>query len=272
MLDERLKKLGDHIIDYSCSIKKGDKVLIEATKNSSDFMIYLMQKCYERGALPFYILNESYLKRELILNGSSEQFDLLAEKQRVLMEIVDAYIEITEYDNWDEMTDIPIEKRIVYQKHFNQPVYKDKTSKKWTTVAYPSKSMAQRFGMSTASFLDYYFSVMNLDYQELSYKMDKLKKLMDKSQKVSLKGNSLDLSFTIKNQPSFICDGKINLPDGEVFIAPDKYSAEGYVKFNVDALYQGYNFSDIEFEFKKGPIFSSFILIDEINEIIQTGK
>ena len=36
--------------------------------------------------------------------------------------------------------------------------------------------------------------------------------------------------------PVYICDGRINIPDGEVFVAPHLYSANGKIKFNVDTL------------------------------------
>lgn len=254
MMDVRLKQLGDHLLNYSCSVKDGDKVLIESTKNSSELIKYLVRECYKRGAMPFVILRESDIKRELILSGTSEQFEIMAEEQKLLMKRMDVYIEITEYDNCYEMNDVPIEQRQLYQRYFYQPVYTENGIERWVTVGFPTKSMAQRFGMSTDTFEDYYFSVVNADYEKMSKKMLVLKKSLDKAKIVTLQGNGLNLSFSIEEAKTFICDGKINLPDGEVFVAPDIYSANGSIKFNVDSLYQGYNFSDIELFFHNGMV------------------
>lgn len=254
MLDLRLKQLGDTLLHYSCDIKEGDKVLIDATKNCGDLVKYLIKECYASNAIPFVILKESDIRRELIIGGNKEQFKLMAKEIAVLMEQMDAYIEITEYDNFCELHDIPIEKRQLFQKYFFQSAYKDKHSKKWVTVGYPNTSMAQRFGMSTENFEDYYFSVVNQNYKELSEKMFRLKEYMDKAKVVQIKAPNTDLVFNIGGMKSFVCDGKINLPDGEVFVAPNKYSANGIVTFNSDSLYQGYNFSNISLTFKNGKV------------------
>lgn len=254
MMDVRLKQLGDNILNYSCQVKSGDKVLIESTKNSGELIKYLIREIYKRGALPFVILKESDIRREIILNGTEEQFKIMAEEQKTLMKEMDVYIEITEYDNCYEMNDVPIEKRRLFQKHFYQPVYRENGIRRWTTVGFPTKSMAQRFEMSTESFENFYFSVVNANYQELSEKMEVLKSYLEKTDKVHLIGNDLDLSFSIKNMPVYICDGRINIPDGEVFVAPHLYSANGKIKFNVDTLYQGYKFSDLELVFENGKV------------------
>lgn len=274
MLDERLKVLGDTLLYYSCNIQEGDKVLIEATKNCGELVKYLVKKCYTSKAIPFVILKESDIKRELILGGNKEQFELMAKSQNVLMNEIDAYIEITEYDNFCELHDIPIEKRQLFQKYFIQSAYKDKHIKKWVTVGYPTKSMAQRFGMSTDSFEEFYFSVVNQDYKELSKKMQPLKEYMDNARMVQILAPNTNLTFDIGGMTSFVCDGKINLPDGEVFIAPNKYTANGIVTFNADSLYQGYNFSNISLTFQNGKVVKaeSSQHQQELNKILQTDN
>jgi aminopeptidase len=273
MLDPRLKQLGDTLIHYSVSVQPGDKVLIEATKNCGEFIKYLIKEIYKIGATPFVILRESDIRREIILGGSPEQYDLMAESQSVLMREMDARIEITEYDNFYEMNDVPIEKRQLFQKNFFQKVYSNGI-KKWVTVGYPTKTMAQRFGMSTEQFENFYFSVVNANYQELSEKMQPLKEYLDKGQNVQIKAPNTDLSFDIKECKAFVCDGRINMPDGEVFIAPDKFSANGTVTFNADALYQGYNFSNIALTFKDGKVIkaTSDQNEDVLNRILTTDE
>ncbi len=274
MLDEKLKMLGNTLLYYSCNIQEGDKVLIEATKNCGDLVKYLINKCYAAKAIPFVILKETDIKRELILGGNQEQFELMAKSQNILMNEMDAYIEITEYDNFCELHDIPIEKRQLFQKYFIQSVYKDKNINRWVTVGYPTKSMAQRFGMSTDSFEKFYFSVVNQDYKELSKKMQALKEYMDKARIVQIIAPKTNLTFDIGGMTSFVCDGKINLPDGEVFIAPNKYTASGIITFNVDSLYQGYNFSNISLTFKNGKVVKaeSSQQQRELNKILQTDN
>jgi len=274
MLDPRLKKLGDSLIHYSCDVQAGDKVLIQATKNCGDLVKYLVKECYEVGATPFVILSESDIRREIILCGNKEQYELMAKSQNVIMDMMDVRIEITEYDNFYEMNDIPISKRQLFQQHFFQNLYSNNRIKRWVTVGYPTKAMAQRFGMSTEAFEEFYFSVVNADYQELSENMLPLKEYLDKGKHVQIRTDTTNLSFDIQECKAFVCDGKINLPDGEVFIAPDKYSANGNIVFNADALYQGYDFSNISLSFEAGRVVNATSDQNQeiLNQILNTDE
>ena len=79
--------------------------------------------------------------------------------------------------------------------------------------------MAQQAQMSTEAFEDFYFSVCNLDYNKMSKAMDPLKALMEKTDKVHLKGPGTDLTFSIKGIGAMKCDGEKNIPDGEIYTA-----------------------------------------------------
>ena len=111
--------------------------------------------------------------------------------------------------------------------------------------------MAQLAGMSSEAFEDFYFDVCTLDYRKLQPGMKALKKLMDKTDRVEIKGPGTDLRFSIKGIGSVICGGDRNIPDGEVFSCPVKDSVQGHVLFNAPTIYQGIGFDNIRLEFKR---------------------
>ena len=85
--------------------------------------------------------------------------------------------------------------------------------------------------------------------------MQPLKKLMERTDKVRLKGpGDTDLTFTIKGIPAIPCDGKVNIPDGEVFTAPVRDSVNGVIHFNAPTIYRGITHNDIRLVFKDGKI------------------
>jgi len=86
--------------------------------------------------------------------------------------------------------------------------------------------MAQLAGMSTEAFTDHYFNVCNLDYSKMSKAMNPLVKLMNKTDRVRIVGKGTDLTFSIAGLKAIKCDGKLNIPDGEVYTAP----GEGFGK------------------------------------------
>jgi aminopeptidase len=95
---------------------------------------------------------------------------------------------------------------------------------------------------------------------------------MDKADRVRIKASDTDLHFSIKGLPGIKCDGRFNIPDGEVFTAPVKDSVEGYITYNCPTVYQGKEFNTIRLEFKKGKIVSATApgMDDALNRILDT--
>jgi len=172
------------------------------------------------------------------------------------MKKVDAYVGLRSGSNIFEMADVPAAKLQLYSKHWMKPVHLDlrvpKT--KWVVMRFPTPSMAQQAGMSTEAFEDFYFKVCTLDYAALSRAMDPLVRRMNRAREVRIKGPGTDLSFSVKGIPAIKCDGRRNIPDGEVFTAPVKNSVNGVVTFNTPSVYEGVSFENIRLEFKDGKV------------------
>ncbi len=59
--------------------------------------------------------------------------------------------------------------------------------------------------MSMEAFEDFYFNVCNLDYSKMDRAMDALKALMERTDRVHIKGQGTDLMFSIKGMPAIKC-------------------------------------------------------------------
>jgi aminopeptidase len=84
--------------------------------------------------------------------------------------------------------------------------------------------------------------------------MDPLVQLLERTDKVQIKGPGTDLTFSIKNIPVIKCDGEKNIPDGEVYTAPVKDSVNGVIRYNTPSPHDGFVFKDMELTFEKGKI------------------
>jgi aminopeptidase len=170
------------------------------------------------------------------------------------MKKMDAYIAVRGSNNITELSDVPAEKMKLLAKKM-RPVQDRRVKKtKWVVLRWPTPSMAQLAGMSTEAFENFYFDVCTLDYHKLQPGMTALKRLMEKTDRVEIKGPGTDLRFSIKGIAAVICGGDRNIPDGEVFTCPVKESVEGHVTFNTPSVYQGIGFDGIHLEFKNGKI------------------
>lgn len=276
MMDQRLKQMAKTVINYSLNIQPGEKVLIDSTKNCSEMIKYMIKLIADRGAIPLVMLKETDIKRSLIINGCKEQFELMKTQEETILNKVDVYINMIDSDNCFDMSDIPSEKRALYQKYYFQPINFEIIVPKlrWITVDYPSISSAQQFGMSTDEYENYFFDAVNVDYEELGKKMQKLKELLDKGKHIQIESPNVNLSFNIDNLCSEVCSGKINLPDGEVFIAPTINSANGEIEFNVPSRYQGSSFEKIKLFFQDGRVvnYSSQTNYEKLAEILESDE
>ncbi len=273
MRDPRIKTLSDNLINYSCRLQKGEKVLIESIGLEKELVKALVESAYEAGGIPFVTIKDKSIDRALLMNASIEQMEMMAKYESSRMKDMDAYIGIRSGDNVTELSDVPSDKMKIYSSHFSEPVHGKirVPHTKWVILRYPSPSMAQLANMSTESFEDFYFNVCNLDYSKMSKAMDSLVNLMNKTDKVRITGKDTDLTFSIKDIPAVKCAGEMNIPDGEVYTAPVKSSVNGYISYNTPAVYQGFTFENIRLEFKDGKIVNATANNTErINDIFNT--
>ncbi len=254
MIDERYDKLAAVLVKHSTALKPGDKVLVEVSDVPDGMVIALIRAIRRAKALPFVQLQHSRVARELALGAVEEQVSLSAEIELARMKKIDAYIAIRGSRNVTEMSDVPADKMKMIASVM-RPVMNHRINKtRWVVLRWPTPSMAQQAQMSTEAFEDYFFRVCTLDYGKLRKPMEALKKLMDKTDQVHIKGPGTDLRFSIMGIGAVICGGDRNIPDGEVFTAPVKRSVEGHVQFNVPTVYHGTAFEDIRLEFTEGKI------------------
>jgi aminopeptidase len=254
MHDLRFDKLAKLLVEYSLRLKRNENVLIEAFDTPDEMTIALIRATRKVGGVPFVQSYHAPVNRALALEASDRQLNLLASHELARMKKMDAYIAVRGSNNITELSDVPAEKMKLLARKM-RPVQEQRVKKtKWVVLRWPTSSMAQLAGMSTEAFEDFYFDVCTLDYHKLQPGMKALKRLMQKTDRVEIKGPGTDLRFTIKGIPAVICGGDRNIPDGEVFSCPVKESVQGNVTFNAPSIYQGIGFDGIHLEFKAGKI------------------
>jgi aminopeptidase len=255
-MDPRLKKLADTLVNYSCRVKEDENVMIECFGSSAHELIKeIVREIYKAGGIPYISLKDNSILREILKESSVKQLQFMAKIDLLQMKSIDAYIGIRAHENVSELGDVAGEKMNLYSKYYSDVIAEERVNNtKWVVLRYPNNSMSQLANTSLESFEDFYFNVCNLDYSKMSKAMDKLVDLMNKTDEVHIKGRSTDLSFSIKDIPAIKCPGEFNIPDGEVFTAPVKKSVNGFITFNTPAVFHGFTYENIRFEFKNGKI------------------
>lgn len=276
MKDERIEQLAHTLINYSVDLKPGEKILIENFGSDFPLAKEIIKEVYKAGGIPFLSVKSNELLRVLLTECSEEQIKAMASYDLVRMSEMQAYIGIRSSENVSELSAVPAEKMKIYSEHYQKPVHSERRVKhtKWCVLRYPNHSMAQLAGMATELFEDFYFKVCNIDYTKMSKAMDVLCFFMEKTDNVRITAPDTDISFSIKGLPAIKCDGKMNIPDGEVFTAPIKDSVNGKITYNTPAVYQGVTFNNISLEFKNGKIVKATAgeSTKRLNEIFDTDE
>jgi aminopeptidase len=271
-MDDRITKLAQNLVNYSCGVRPGERVLVSYEGGSAlPLALAVVKEVYKAGGLPFTEIRESRLTRELLLGASGEQLEFMNDYSLYQMKGMDAYIAVRAGDNTSELSDVPPENLNLYYKTLRPTLDYRVNHTKWVVLRYPNAAMAQLAGTSVEAFEDFYFDVCNLDYSKMSEAMDPLVALMEKTDRVRLTGPGTDLSFSIKDIPAIKCAGEKNIPDGEVYTAPVKDSMNGVISYNTPSEEQGFTFENIVFEIKDGRIGSARANDTErINELLDT--
>ncbi len=273
-MDDRIKKLADGLVTYSCRIQPGDKVLIDYEGECCRPLVKeLIRKIYAQGGYPYVNIRDTSITREILKHAQEDQIRFLNDYQLVQMQGMDAYIAIRAGANTSELSDIPSEKLNMYYRE-TSPVLDYRVSRtKWCVLRYPNNSMAQLAGTSLESFEDFYFDVCTLDYSRMNEAMTPLVELMNRTDRVRITGPGTDLTFSIQGIPAVKCAGEMNIPDGEVYTAPVKDSMNGIISYNTFSEEQGFTYENIVFEIQNGKIIRATANDTErINALLDTDE
>ncbi|MEJ2483721.1 MAG: aminopeptidase [Gemmatimonadota bacterium] len=256
MTDPRYNRLAETLVHYSCELKPGEKVLIEAIDVPHAFTNELVRVAHAAGVVPSVLLKSNQVLRRLLLGATEAQLEVMARGEETVMDLMDAYIGVRGSGNISELSDVPADHMKLYEQLIWKRVHTDiRVAKtRWVVLRWPSPSMAQLAERSTESFADFYFDVCTMDYAKMSEALKPLQALMERTDRVRIVAPDTDLEFSIEGIPAIPCDGKRNIPDGEVYTAPVRDSLNGTIRYNTPTVYQGVSHQNVFFRFEEGKI------------------
>ena len=257
MKDRRNETLARVLLTYSVDLQPGEKLFLEMRGlESLELAKEVVGQATRMGGVPFWWYNDPWLSRTWVDGASEEQMKAFADLHLLLAKECDAWLGFYAPDNAFEMAGADPEQMKLLQKLYIEPVqWRERIrNSKWCLLSYPTNSMAQLAEMSKEAYEDFYYDVCCLDYARMSKAMDPLVELMENTDQVRIVSPHTDLTFSIKSMPAIKCDGKENIPDGEVFTAPVKDSVSGRITFNIPAMERGLVFNDISLQFREGKV------------------
>jgi aminopeptidase len=253
--DERWNRLADVLVSYSTRVRPGDRVMINMMEVETRPLVEAVYEAVVKaGGLPEVYYSSDWLKRILLRDGSDEQVDWVPEVESHGMEWADAYIGLRGARNPFELGDIPAERIAAHRRAMGKVSSKRNELERWVLVKVPNEAFAQQSGLSLDETMGFFFDASLRDWHEESARLRELCERFGAASEVRIVGEDTDLSFSTRGRTYVAGDGRMNMPDGEIFTAPVDDSANGSVFFELPAMYANRRISGIRLRFVDGEV------------------
>jgi len=268
------------IVNYSVEVKKGDIVLIQGPSAAEPLIREIYREIIIAGGHPHTNIQLEDFQPIFFMNAKDHQLDYTSPISKYLIETVDCSISILGSFNTRALTNVPPEKlartaaasREISEIFFRRSASGDL---RWNLSPFATSGGSQEANMSRLEYEEMIVKTLLLDkedpieeWKQISAKQEKWVKYLDKAKELRFVGDDIDLTMTVNGRKWINCDGKKNLPDGEIFTAPIEDSASGKIRFKFPGVYQGKEIEDVRLVFKDGKVVEARALKGE--ELLRT--
>ncbi len=256
-IDLRTQKLAKLIVEYSVFVKPNENVVISGSAEAQDFIIALYKEVLLKGGHPILRVNFPGLTPFFYKHAKEHQIKKFPEHFDFTVKNAQKYIGIDTENNSRELTNCN-PKKITARMKVTHPIsdyiVNEKDKIRRCTVGFPCTSLAQDAEMSDSEYEQFVFDACLQDWKAIGKKMDKILSKFKKAKHVHLLGENIDLRFDIHGKLAAADKGEENMPGGEIFMAPVRETARGWIKFDYPAIRDGKEVRDIELKFKDGKV------------------
>ena len=266
MADIRIEKLADLLVNYSVEVKPGDKVVIQGETTGEPLIKAVFTKVLQAGGHPLVMPTIPGTEWMVYAYGNDEQITHLPEPFKQVMSTYDVRIYILAESNTKALSGIDparTVKRAQSRSELMKIMMRRSASGelRWVLGPYPTNACAQDAEMSLPEYEDFVYGACLPDlndpigyWRTFSAKQQKIVEWLKGKKKVHVIGKETDLTLSIDGRSFENCDGKKNMPDGEVFTGPVEDSLEGHVYFSYPAIYGGKEVDGVRLSFEKGQV------------------
>ena len=256
LIDPRIKKQAEILVDYSLKAKRGEKVVIIGGVNAQPLMLEMYRRLIKKGAHDVRLRYDSYeLSETYFKNASEAQINYFPKIDMSEIKYMDCYVRIASPTNTRGLTNVDTEK-ITKRAKVLRPITNYRVENtRWVITRFPSEAQAQEADMSLSDYSTFVFNAINrVDWKKKFKEQEKLRRRIDAASEVRIVGKGTDLRISIRGRKAVNAGGEHNMPDGEVFTSVVEDSVNGYITYTYPALYFGKEFHEVRLEFERGKV------------------
>jgi aminopeptidase len=267
MYDPRIEKLADVLVHYSVDVQPGELVWLRFAQGARDTALLVYKKVLEAGAHPIVTAQPgSDFDAAFFRLASDEQLDFMNPVSEWLISNADVRISLGAPDHTKALASLD-SKKLARSRKANErltEIFMERQSAgdlRWTGTLLPTHALAQEANMSFEEYSDFVFKAGMLHrddpvayWKNKSVEQQRLVDWLDGKEKITCKGDNIDLTLSIAGRTFINADGKKNFPDGEIFTGPVEDSVNGWVRFSFPAIYGGQEVRGVELTFEDGRV------------------
>jgi aminopeptidase len=254
-MDKRYKQLGELMVRYSAAVQPGERVMIAMSEvETYPLAEAIYEATIKAGGFPqVQFLSES-LRHSVLKYGNDEQIGWVPEIEAYGMEWADVYFGLRGAFNLYEHADIPNERLALNQASMGKISTLRWQKTRWCLVRVPNAAFAQQAHTDLQTITDMFFDACFLDWEAESARWHTQAEKLNRGEIVRILGKETDLSFSVAGRKWMVFDGKINMPDGEIYTAPVNETLDGTIYFEFPGVLGGRLVHDIRLTWKQGEL------------------
>lgn len=266
MADPRIEKLAQTLVEYSVRVGEGDRVWIDGSSLAEPLLNEIYARVLRAGGLPLMLPSLPGTEEIFYRYASDEQIKHVPKPLEQIMETYDVRISILADSNTRTLSNVLPEKLVLQQlartELMKTFMRRSATGElRWALAPFPTNAFAQDAEMGLREYEDFLYGACLPDmddpvgyWQKFSADQQKTIDWLNGKSEVHVKGPETDLRLNVAGRTFINCDGRFNLPDGEIFTGPVEDSLEGQVYFSYPAIYRGREVTGVRLWFEKGRV------------------
>jgi len=253
--DLRARKLAQLAVRQGVKAKPGHKIIISGGSEAIPFLVELYKEVILQKAIPIVKIGLPDINDFFYKHATKQQIEHFPEYWFDTVKQCQGYIGIDTETNTRELSSCEPAKMTLRNKithKISDYICNERDKIKRCTIAYPCLALAQDAEMSLTEYENFVYDACLQDWKKIGKTMNKILSKFKEGSEVHLIGKDVDLKFKVHGEKAISDIDFDNMPAGEVFMAPLRESANGWIKFDYPSVKNGKEVTDIFLRFEKG--------------------
>jgi aminopeptidase len=272
------------MVDYSVAVRKGDRVAISSSTVAEPLLKQVYARVLQAGGHPFMMASLPDMEEAFFRYASEEQIRHVPEPMKLIMDTYDVRISILAESNTRALSGVSPSKTVLAQQARTDLVktFMRRSAAgelRWVVAPFPTHAFAQDADMGLLDYEDFVYGACLPDlndpigyWRRFSARQQGIVDWLKGKRELRVKGPETDLRMSVDSRAFINCDGRFNMPDGEIFTGPVEDSVEGQVYFSYPAIHNGREVTGVRLWFEKGKVVKATAEKNEeyLNETLDT--